>query len=206
MRIIAGKYRRRKLLANPGLTTRPITDRTREILFEHLYGGLEDKRVADVFAGTGTIGLESLSRGAASVVFIENDRRAHRLLKQNVETLEVEEQTLCWRADVLRTSFRPKGVDALLPFDVVFFDPPYAMVPGLKIGSILYKSLERLARDNITAPDAWLIFRTPKHAEFEIPPVWQFDWTLEAGTMTIHKFSKRNDAAGDARPADAADG
>ncbi|MGD9854019.1 MAG: RsmD family RNA methyltransferase, partial [Planctomycetaceae bacterium] len=68
MRIIAGKYRRRKLLTKPGLTTRPITDRAKEPLFERLESHLEGARVADVFAGTGTLGLESLSRGARSVV------------------------------------------------------------------------------------------------------------------------------------------
>ena len=75
MRIVAGKFRRRKLFANPGLKTRPITDRVKESLFERLSGELEGKRIADVFAGTGTLGLEALSRGAKSVVFIESDRR-----------------------------------------------------------------------------------------------------------------------------------
>ena len=191
MRIVSGKYRRRKLHTNPGLVTRPILDRVKEVLFEFLGRELAGKRFADVFAGTGTIGLEALSRGAAGVVFIENDRRAHQLLQKNVEMLGVEEQTLCWRADVLRCSFRPKGVDRFLPYDVVFFDPPYRMIPGLQTGSAFYKSLERLARESVTSPEALLLLRTPEQAEFQCPPVWQFDCKMEPSSMEIHWFRKQ---------------
>ena len=92
VRIIAGEFRRRKLLASPGLTTRPITDRVKETLFERIGDELVDRKVADVFAGTGSLGLEALSRGAKSVVFIESDRRAFELLEQNVATLGVQDR------------------------------------------------------------------------------------------------------------------
>jgi len=190
VRIVSGKYRRRKLHTNPGLVTRPILDRVKEVLFEFLGRELAGKRVADIFAGTGTIGLEALSRGAASVIFIENDRRAYQLLQKNVAMLNVEEQTLCWRTDVLRCSFHPKGVDQFLPYDIVFFDPPYRMIPGLKAGLALYKSLERLARDAVTSPDALLLLRTPEQAQFERPPVWQFDRKMEQASMEIHWLRK----------------
>ena len=190
MRIVAGKFRRRKLLVNPGNVTRPITDRVKEILFERLADDLQDHLVADVFAGTGTMGLESLSRGAKGVVFIENDHRAFELLKRNVATLGVEGETLCWRADVLRTSYRPRGVPHLLPFDAIFFDPPYRMIADLKPGTILYKSLERLARNQVSAAGALLVLRTPKQARFECPPCWQKDRTLDFSTMEIHLFDK----------------
>ena len=131
MRIIAGEFRRRRLLANPGLTTRPITDRVKEILFERTQDLLVDRRIADIFSGTGSLGFEALSRGAQSVVFLESDGKAFELLKQNVAALGVEDRTLCWRTDALKSSFHPKGVDAFLPYDVVFFDPPYRMVAGL---------------------------------------------------------------------------
>lgn len=168
------------------MTTRPITDRVKEMLFERLTGRVENARVADVFAGTGTMGLEALSRGAHSAVFIENDRKAFDLLRQNVAALKVEDETLCWRADVFRCSFRPKGVPDLLPYNLVFFDPPYRMVPALQPGSPLYRSLERLARPGVSADDAVLVLRTPDEARFELPPCWRPDRHLELSTMEIH--------------------
>jgi 16S rRNA (guanine966-N2)-methyltransferase len=201
VRIIAGKYRRRKLATNPGLTTRPITDRVKEILFERLRNeldGLDGRRVADVFAGTGTLGLEALSRGVASVVFIENDRQAFDLLKQNVAMLGVEDDVVCWRTDVLRTSFRPKEAEGFLPYELVFCDPPYRMIGGLRPGTPLYKSLERLARAGITADNALVVLRTPERARFEMPPAWRLEQKLEISTMELHWFRKSNDQAGTA--------
>lgn len=191
MRIVAGKFRRRKLLTSPGEVTRPITDRVKVMLFERLGDALEGARVADVFAGTGTMGLEALSRGAHSTVFIELDRRAFELLKRNVETLGVEQETLCWKTDVRRTSFRPKGVDDFLPYDLVFFDPPYRMIEDVAEGSVIYQSLERLARDGITAESALMLLRTPERAEFQCPPVWHFEQKLTMSTMEIHLFRKQ---------------
>lgn len=190
MRIVAGKYRRRKLQSNPGRTTRPITDRVKEILFERLGGELDGERVADVFSGTGTIGLEALSRGASSVVFIENDRKAVDLLRQNVSMLEADDVTLCWPTDVLRCSFRPKNVDHLLPFDLVFFDPPYKMIADIQPGSKLSASLERLARDNVTSPDALLILRASEGEEFTAPDCWTPRRKLTLSRMDIHIFDK----------------
>ncbi len=190
MRIVAGRFRRRKLATNPGLVTRPITDRVKEILFERLSGEFDEARVADVFAGTGTLGLEALSRGAKSVVFVESDRRAHELLAENVAKLGAGEETLCWRADVMRCSFRPKGVPDFLPYDVVFFDPPYRMVPYIRPGDSLYKALERLSRDDVSAPECLLVFRTPQHAEFTLPPAWTIESAMDRSSMTIHLFRK----------------
>jgi 16S rRNA (guanine966-N2)-methyltransferase len=195
MRIIAGKYRRRKLQTNPGLVTRPITDRAKEILFERLGDILSDCRVADVFAGTGTLGLEALSRGAAGVVFIEQDHLAHDLLKRNVAMLGIEQEALCWRTDVFRTSFRPKGVPHLLPYDVVFFDPPYRLIAGLQAGAPLYKSLERLARDGVTAEGALLIIRAEADEAFDYPPIWQREREMRVSSMAFHLFRKCQEAA-----------
>ena len=193
MRIIAGKYRRRKLLTNTGLVTRPITDRVKEYLFQRLHDDdeLSNRRVADVFAGTGTLGLEALSRGVASAVFFENDHKAHELLQRNLAKIRVDEPTLCWRTDVMRTSFCPKGVDHLFPFDLIFFDPPFRLIPKLVSGSVLYKSLERLASDRASASNARLILRTPERAEFECPQCWQIDDTITVSRMELHLFRKQ---------------
>ncbi len=200
MRIIAGKFRRRKLHSNPGLTTRPLPDRVKEMLFERLESHVAGKRIADVFAGTGTIGLEALSRGALGVVFIEHDRRAHQLLAENVKMLGVEDQVLCWRTDALRTSFRPKGVADLLPYDTVFFDPPFAMIADLKPAGPLFRSLERLARAGVTSDDAILVLRTPRDASFDSPGCWTLDDRYDISSMSIFIYSK-NPSNDDRTPA-----
>ncbi len=191
MRIIAGKYRRRKLHTNPGQTTRPITDFVKEVLFELLGETVKGKRVADIYAGTGSLGLEALSRGAASVVFIEKDHKAHELLVRNVETIGAEKETLCWRTNAQLSSFRPKNVPDFVPFDMVFFDPPYKMIADLKPGSRLYESLERLARDNVTSEDCTLILRTPRDAKFECPQSWEKYDLLQKSSMDIHFIKKQ---------------
>ena len=191
MRIIRGRFGRRKLLSNPGVVTRPIADRVKESLFEYLEDDLDAARVADIFAGTGTIGLEALSRGAHSVVFFERDRKAIELLRKNVAALKVEDETLCWQTDVMKTSFRPKNCEGMTPFDIVFFDPPYRMVSGIQPGMPLYRSLERLAREDVTSERARLIFRTPNRAKFEVPPAWEPERTLEYSTMEVHWYRKQ---------------
>lgn len=190
MRIIAGRFRRRKLLANKGDTTRPITDRVKEALFQYIESDLQGKKVADIFCGTGSMGLESLSRGAAGVTFMELDTKAFELLQKNVEQLGVEDEVLCWKADVTLSSFKPKNVPHLVPFDIILFDPPYKMARQLKPGKKLYQSLERLAKPEVSADDAQLFFRTSKYEEFEIPPVWELEWKYEISSMRILQYRK----------------
>lgn len=185
MRIIAGRFRRRTLLTNPGVVTRPITDRVKESLFQRIENLLENSRVADIFSGTGTMGLESLSRGARSVVFIEQDRRAFELLQQNVAKLGVEKDVLCWQTDALRSSYRPRGCPELVPFDFVFFDPPYRFVEEAAKARTLHVCLKRLASDSVSSPEARLVLRTPEHSEFELPESWQPEWELMRSGMRI---------------------
>ncbi|MCA9017478.1 MAG: RsmD family RNA methyltransferase, partial [Planctomycetaceae bacterium] len=104
LRIISGRFRRRILKTPPDQSTRPYTDRVRQIVFDRLG---EDRivgaRVADVFAGVGTMGMESLSRGAATCVFIEAGPDVYPLLRENVQTIAPDVPTVCWRTDVRRT-------------------------------------------------------------------------------------------------------
>lgn len=172
LRIIAGEHRRRKLRTNPGKTTRPITDRMKENLF-HLLGGIEENAtVADIFAGTGTLGIECLSRGADFAVFFENDRKAYELLRENVEHIGVGSQSLCWKVDVKRTSFTPKGVPDALPYSLIFFDPPYKLATNLGAGTQLGKALDRLSRDGISKADAVMVLRTPNEHPLELTDSW----------------------------------
>jgi len=191
MQIVSGKYRHRKLESNPGETTRPITARVKVALFDRLQPELQDARVADIFAGAGTIGLEALSRGAASVVFIESDRHGVERLRRNVAALKAGDETLCWQTDASKCSFRPKGGERFLPFDVVFFDPPYLYTSRLKAGTMLYRSLERLSRTEITGPDALLVFRCASRTAFEVPPEWHAVRRLDFSSMEVHLFRKQ---------------
>jgi 16S rRNA (guanine966-N2)-methyltransferase len=91
----------------------------------------------------------------------------------------------------MRCSYRPKGVPGFLPFDVIFFDPPYRLVPYIKPGDSLYKSLERLAKDEVSSPDALMVFRTPEESQFTLPPAWNIESTLDVSRMSLH-FAQKN--------------
>lgn len=197
MQIVSGKYRHRKLQTNPGQTTRPITARVKVALFDRLQQEFQDARVADIFAGTGTLGFEALSRGARSVVFIENDRKAFELLCQNVAVLKAEAETLCWRTDASKSSFSPKRAEGFLPYDVVFFDPPYFHTERLRQDTMLYRSLARLARPQITAARALLVLRCAKGTQFDVPADWLLEQSLDYSSMTVHLFRKVETATAD---------
>ena len=200
MRIIAGRLRHRTLLTNPGQTTRPIIDRAQVMLFDHIRDRLSGARVADLFCGTGTLGFEALSRGAKSVVFAERDHRAHELLARNAAHLGVSEQVLCWRVDVARSSLKPKGDRDWTPYDVVFFDPPYAAVGALQPGGDLRRCLQRLRRPDVTSERALLVVRGPKHESVELPEGWTVFKSLPVASMQI-LLAEKDAARGDAEPA-----
>lgn len=195
MRIIAGRLRHRKLLANPGNTTRPIIDRAKVMLFDRIRDRVPGARVADLFCGTGTLGLEALSRGAASVVFIERDHRAYELLRENVATLKVGSQALCWRIDLSRCSLLPKGERQWTPYNLVFFDPPYKIAGDLQPGGKWRRCLERLTRPTLTAPEALLVVRTPREIECSLPAAWQTEYEIDVASMRILLATKSAAAA-----------
>ncbi len=123
MRIIAGRLRRRTLRAPKGLLTRPTTDRVREAIFNLLESRLavEGAHVLDLFAGTGSLGLEAISRGAAAVSFVEQQSKVLKVARQNAEDLAVADH--CWflRADAVAYLKRYQGP----AFDLILADPPY---------------------------------------------------------------------------------
>jgi 16S rRNA (guanine966-N2)-methyltransferase len=151
MRIIAGQWRGRPLFAPKGDATRPTADRTREALFSMLVsrlGSFEGLRVADLFAGSGALGLEALSRGAAHCTFVEHDGAALDVLKANIAKLGVA------GADVRAQSVMALG-PAAAPFDLLLLDPPY----GTGAGTV---ALERLQRLGWLAPGAIASVETRK--------------------------------------------
>jgi len=126
MRVIAGTYRSRILKSLKGLALRPTSDRLRETLFNVLAAGIIDSRFIDVFAGTGAVGIEAISRGAAEVVFIENHAPAAALIRKNLASLDVRSgaQVIC--ADAMRAL---ESLQTRIPgagYHYVFIDPPYA--------------------------------------------------------------------------------
>lgn len=150
MRIIAGEWRGRKLQAPAGDATRPTADRTRETLFSMLLsrlGSFEGLAVADLFAGSGALGLEALSRGAASCLFVEQDAAAIRALRANIAALGVQVG-----GQVRATSVLALG-PAKAPLDLLFLDPPY----GSGAGAV---ALDKLARLGWIGPASWVSLET----------------------------------------------
>ena len=128
MRIIAGTYRSRQLKSLKGLALRPTSDRLRETLFNVISGRVLDSRFIDAFAGTGAVGIEARSRGAAQVIFIENHSPAATLIQKNLDSLEIHTGTTIFPLDALRALERLAMAHKsdTPPFDIVFLDPPYA--------------------------------------------------------------------------------
>jgi 16S rRNA (guanine966-N2)-methyltransferase len=122
MRIIAGAFRGHRLEAPPDRHVRPTADRVREAWFSILGDRVRGAKVLDLFAGSGALGLEALSRGAAEVTFVELSNRSLRVLRANVSALDAFERAAIHRADALRFVARLP----LAAFDVAFADPPYA--------------------------------------------------------------------------------
>ena len=123
MRVIAGRFRSRKLEAPPGVSTRPTSDRLRETLFNVLAPALNDAVFLDLYAGSGAVGIEALSRGARQVYFAESDRKAARAIRDNLKSLEIEEGVELLEREVI-VALRLLDSQAVRA-DVVFLDPPY---------------------------------------------------------------------------------
>lgn len=128
MRIIAGSRKGRRIAAPPGLDTRPTGDRVREAVF-NLVGPLDGARVLDLYAGSGAMGLEALSRGAEHATFVERDRVAAATIAKNAETLGLADAVTLRREDVRRVLATDASAGTL--YDLVLVDPPYRMLPGL---------------------------------------------------------------------------
>ena len=174
MRIIAGQWRGRKLVAPAGETTRPTADRTRETLFSMLVsrvGAFEDLRVADLFAGSGALGLEALSRGAAHCLFVEQDAAAIRAIRSNIANFQAAAQ-----CDVRAASVLTLGV-AKEPLDLILLDPPYQTGAGAV-------ALDKLQRLGWIGPATWISLET---AYNEVPAIKGLEAVAErkVGTARI---------------------
>ena len=181
MRVIAGTYRSRILKSLKGLALRPTSDRLRETLFNVLAPNIAGSRFVDLFAGTGAIGIEALSRGAAEVVFIENHAPAATLIRRNLESLGVSTGATVLAVDALRglalLAARKKVAEP--GFDCIFLDPPYAAAEDYA------RVLEYLGSADLLAPGAIVVAEHHR----------KFDLREEAGALRRFRVLRQGDAA-----------
>jgi 16S rRNA (guanine966-N2)-methyltransferase len=171
MRVVAGEFRGRRLAAPRGMRTRPTADRVREALFSML-GDVTGACVLDLYAGSGALGIEAMSRGAESAQFVERDARAAAVIERNLAALGLDEPVL--RQDVLRFLARHEGM-----FDLVFCDPPYDSAPRLA-GPLA----ERLPA--ITVEGGRIVTESDKRMPLELPLPLLTERTYGDTRIAIH--------------------
>ena len=174
MRVVAGEFKGRRLAAPRGARTRPTADRVREALFSML-GDVSGARVLDLYAGSGALGIEALSRGAESAVFVERDRAALAALERNLEATGARGEVR--RQDVARFLARPEGT-----FDLVFCDPPYDGAPA--VAGALAEALP-----GITGEDARIVTESDKRNPLLLPLPLAVERTYGDTRIAIHSAS-----------------
>ncbi|MBQ1826676.1 MAG: 16S rRNA (guanine(966)-N(2))-methyltransferase RsmD [Erysipelotrichaceae bacterium] len=161
MRIVAGLFRSRILQTLPGDNTRPTLDKVREAVFSRIGPYFENgERVLDLFAGSGAIGLEALSRGAAEAVFVDKSFQAIRVIRKNIESLKVNEKCRVLNLDysqALRTLGEEKQ-----SFDLIYLDPPYRL-------QAISEIVKQVSANELIAKNGIIIAETLKEEEIEVP-------------------------------------
>jgi 16S rRNA (guanine966-N2)-methyltransferase len=199
MRIISGQYRSRIIEAPPGLNTRPTSGRVREALFSHLQAailddGFDGLRVLDLFAGSGALGIEALSRGASHVTFVDADPIAARTVRKNLEALR------CQAADVLEA--RVPGALARLgqpaPYDLIFVDPPYAATNTAEV-------LETLVSRTLCTPAAIAVWELDVRSKPAQPHGWTVRSDRRYGDTRVLVLQRVNDDEANEEPSVDAD-
>jgi len=199
MRIITGRFKRHRLKCPPhpdrGGPTRPITDRVKEALFSRLdaAGLLGGGNVLDVFAGTGGLGLEALSRGAEHCTFVEQHRQVQRILEQNIAILDLGEETTVLGVDAMAGNWA--HLLPRVPWRIAFLDPPYALSADPESPPRFAALFETLA--TTAEPGAGLSLRMQSDGAPPPPtcPSWLGPKSVRYGTMTLHLYQKPDDEA-----------
>jgi len=190
MRIIAGTYRSRVLKSLKGLALRPTSDRLRETLFNVLAPDIPGSRFVDLFAGTGAVGIEALSRGAAEVIFIENHAPAATLIRRNLESLGVTSSITVLAVDALRglTMLAAPKTSGAPAFTHIFLDPPYAAAEDYS------RVLEFLGTADLLAPGGLVIAEHRRDFDLrEAPGALRRFRVLRQGDAAL-SFYRRDDA------------
>lgn len=181
MRVITGSARGRRLLELEGLETRPTTDRVKEGVFSALQFDIEGRRVLDLFAGTGQMGIECLSRGAASAVFVDQRKDAVEVVKKNLALTNLQD-----RARVIHGDARDFAARTDERFDLVFLDPPYA-------SGLLEELLERITAPGFDILDPYGIIIAEHPAEKALPalpPCYRPLRTYRYGKIAVTLFRR----------------
>lgn len=179
MRIVAGKFRGKALLSPDDDSIRPTADRVRESMFNILASRLgpsfDGLRILDLFAGTGALGLEALSRGAANVVFVDTSADARGLIRDHIEAFGAGGVAKLLRRDA--TALGPAGT--MGPVDLVFLDPPY----GMGLGELALASLQE---GGWLKPDTILVLEDSRDATITLPAGFTLDDRREYGAAALH--------------------
>ncbi len=184
MRIVGGRFRGRALMAPQGSLTRPTSDKVREALFNILTHGIEDfaiegARVLDLFAGTGALGLEALSRSAAYCLFVDDSADARGFIRENIEALGLTGASKVWRRDA--TKLGPAA--PMQPFQLLFADPPY----GKGLGE---RALGAALEGGWLASGAVLVLEERADVEPAIPPAFALLGKRVYGDTALHLMRK----------------
>lgn len=168
MRIVGGTLKGRTIRTPEGRDTRPTSDRARESIFNILAHAewsppFDGVRVIDAFAGSGALGFEAISRGAAFCLFVETEAAARGCIRDNVEAFQLFGNTRIHRRSAIDLGPKPAGLGA--PFDLVFMDPPYAM-------NLVPPALEQLVRGQWITPEALVVAETSSHEPALVAPGW----------------------------------
>jgi len=187
VRIVAGAHRGRTIHAPKGDRTRPTTDRVRESVFNKLTHAdwapdLSGARVIDLFAGSGALGLEAISRGAGFALFVEIDPAARGAIRTNVESMQLYGCTKLHRRSATDLGAKPEKVGA--PFDIAFLDPPY----GKGLGEL---ALERLVQGGWLSDHAVAVLEESARVKLNETPGWHEVDQLGAGETTVRFFTRR---------------
>ena len=192
MRISGGEFRGRVLSVPKGLDVRPTQDRVREALFSMLQNDIRGARFLDLFAGSGSVGLEALSRGAETVAFVEHAPRSLACLSRNIAMLKVEDRCRVIRADVyawLATTPAANnaldGLNAPVAFDIAYADPPYAV--GAEHGYATV--LARLVEGGFVKPGGLFIAEMTSGQALDSSPAWELcrDRTYGQTRLAIYR-------------------
>ncbi|MDP3443787.1 MAG: 16S rRNA (guanine(966)-N(2))-methyltransferase RsmD [Ignavibacteria bacterium] len=175
MRIIAGTRRSRIIKSLPGESTRPTLDVVKEAGFAKIGPWIQDKKGLDLFAGSGNIGLEALSRGAKSVSFVDGSSQACQIIKENIKSLDLIEQSSVYRMDCFQACRYFKSKNEV--FDFVYLDPPYQKLELNKLLSALYP---------ITAINSLIIYECLKEEKVEILEPYSLDKTSSYGRIALY--------------------
>ncbi len=183
MRVITGTARGKRLAELEGMDTRPTTDRVKEGLFNAIQFDIEGRRVLDLFAGTGQLGIECLSRGAAECTFVDQRREAVAVIRRNLKTCGFESQAQVIQGESLRTLGGQKR-----PFHLIFLDPPYDT-------PLLESALKTIADIDILSENGIIVCESPVQRELpELDPPYRKDRTYRYGKIKVTLY-RRDDQA-----------